>query len=182
MAGIIGALRNGTGMQGVAYNAEILPVKIDFDMRYALFSQIPEVADSAKIINLSIGVSEYLSDGVTKRTIANSPSSFVSNDSSANSTNWENLVYPYETAYSSTASKGAIQVFSTGNNAQAQPSIYAAAPLVNSSFENLFISVAALGGPDEATYHTDTGDIAPYSNRCGATAGYCLSAPGGGAV
>ncbi len=166
VAGIIGALRNGSGMQGIAYNAEILPVKIDLDRPEALPSQIAEVADKAKIINLSIG----------------DPNHFVSNDLTETSFNWTQWVQPYEDNYATIPSKGAVQVFATGNEEKAQPTILAAAPLVDSAFKNLFISVVALGDSSEATYHKDIGDIASYSNRCGATAGYCLAAPGGGAV
>lgn len=165
VAGIIGALRNASGMQGIAYNAEILPVKIDFDRPEALPTQIAEVADKAKIINLSIGDSNH----------------FVSNDSIANSEAWNNWLTPYRDDYLKIPNKGAVQVFAAGNEEKAQPTILAAAPLVNSAFKNLVISVVALGGSSEATYHKDTGDITSYSNRCGATAEYCLAAPGGGA-
>ena len=184
VAGIIAALRNGSGMQGVAYNAEVLPVKLDLDMPYGIYSRIADVSNTAKIINLSIGPSQYLQDGITPLTIENSPVNFISNKASDTAEYWRQLMAftDYEKTYANTAKNKAVQVFAAGNNAQCQPSIYVAAPLMDETFKNLVISVVALGDRNEATYHKDTGDIAVYSNRCGSSASYCLAAPGGGAV
>ena len=170
IAGIIAGLRNGVGIQGVAYNADIVPIKLDLDMAQDI-EYIPDaVSTGARIINLSIG-----------------PEVYVANNSTENSTWWNNL--KLDTYYSSilaTASKknATALIFAAGNEKNAQSSIFSVAPLVDAAYKNLLINVVALGSVENAEYHGSsslekTGDIASYSNRCGATASYCLAAPGG---
>ncbi len=167
VAGIISALRNGVGMQGVAYNAEVIPVKADLGMGQTL-NHIPDVINAysdLRVINLSVGPVDA------------DPNHYTSSDPAKNLTNWNKLgldVY-YNSIKPTTTRDSTVLVFAAGNGdanhkALPQSSLFAAAPLVNSDYKNLLINVVALGSDDRIT---------AYSNRCGATASYCLAAPGG---
>ena len=83
-------------------------------------------------------------------------------------------------SYAAAKEKGVALVFAAGNGrvdsktgiraGLPQSTIFSVAPLVDSVYKNLLVNVVALGNDNK---------IASYSNRCGATASYCLSAPGG---
>ena len=167
VAGIIAAQRNGSGMQGVAYNAEVIPVKLDLGMGQTLnhVSDVISAYPDLKIINLSIGPVDYTAD------------SYTDNDPVTNKNNWDQWGRTNYLADSLAAAKenNVALIFSAGNGdankkGLPQSSIFSAAPLVDSAFKNLLINVVALGNDNT---------IASYSNRCGATASYCLAAPGG---
>ncbi|MGN0919592.1 MAG: S8 family serine peptidase [Alphaproteobacteria bacterium] len=167
VAGIVAALRNGTGMQGVAYNAEVIPVKADLKMGQSLnhIADVIAAYPNLKIINLSVGPS------------GEEEQNYTNNNAEKNQSYWdswggENYL---ATAYEAAKTNNVALVFSAGNGDSnleglSQSSIFSAAPLVDSAYKNLLINVVALGNDNK---------IASYSNRCGATAGYCLAAPGG---
>ena len=155
VAGIIAALRNGVGMQGVAYNAEVIPVKLDLKMGETVNHISDAVNAGARIINLSLG-----------------PNDYITNDSTENKELWDNWGGKgfLPESYAPAKEKNVALVFAAGNESKTQSTIFSAAPLVDSAYKNLLINVVALGSDNK---------IASYSNRCGATASYCLAAPGG---
>lgn len=69
-----------------------------------------------------------------------------------------------------TADAGVIMVWANGNTGWDNPAVDAGAPLHFPELQQTWIAVAALGSG---------GTIAPYSNRCGVAATWCISAPGG---
>ena len=169
VAGIIAALRNGVGMQGVAYNAEVIPVKLDLNMGQSLnhISDVISNYSDLRIINLSIGLKEK--DG------SYDVSNYTSNIEGKNKDYFEG----FKDYYTSAAQNNVALIFAAGNGYKnkegyvlplPQSSILSAAPLVYPEYENLVINVVALGADNT---------IASYSNRCGATARFCLAAPGG---
>ncbi len=169
VSGLIAATKNNEGMMGVAYNAEIIPIKADMDMQYSVNLISEAVSAGADIVNLSIG---------TVNSLANTVAQF---DSTM-------LAYPdVLEGYRSAARANKILVFAAGNYSEgsiANSSMYSLAPLSNYfngttpdaggttyNLKNLFVNVVSMN--DTLT------DLAAYSARCGDTMAYCVGAPGG---
>jgi len=165
VTGIIAAVQDGKVMSGVAPNAEIIPVRADLVMGQSL-NHLKEVVDTdARVINLSLGTDSY----------------YIDNDATYNKYFWNLFDSDIKDGYQAAADNNTVLVFAAGNEAKSQPHIYTVAPLIgdsndnrqnyaNSIYKNLLISVVALG---------ENKKLAPYSNSCGASSMYCLSAPGG---
>lgn len=68
------------------------------------------------------------------------------------------------------ADRDAIFVWAAGNDGKNQSSALSAAPIVIKELQGHFINVVA--------WDSDTGRLADYSNACGDTMGYCITAPG----
>jgi hypothetical protein len=75
-------------------------------------------------------------------------------------------------AFRETAEAGVVMVWANGNAGLDNPMLDAAAPYHFPELQATWIAVAALS--------QDGSGIAPYSNRCGVAAAWCISAPGGG--
>jgi subtilase-type serine protease len=73
-------------------------------------------------------------------------------------------------AFRDTADAGVVTVWANGNEEWGNPAMTAGAPFHFPELQPTWIAVAALAGD---------GTIAPYSNRCGVAAQWCISAPGG---
>lgn len=149
LAGIIAANRNGTGMEGVAWSATILPV--------ASFIAVDGGGNSGDGLAPYNGIAYAARAGAD--IINNSWGSAVGDPQSAD------LVAAVRTA----TGLGAIVVFSTGNAGADQPSTTALVPLSAPETQSRFIAVTAVGS---------TGVIASYANACGDAAAWCLAAPG----
>ncbi len=167
VAGIIAAMRNNTKMQGVAYNAEVIPVKLDLGMGESIkhIGDVITAYQDLKIMNLSIGPSD------------DNANYYISSDLSVTKDHWNSLgPSGYMTnSFAPAKENNVALIFSAGNGDKnnkglPQSSIFSAAPLVDSGYKNLLINVVSLGNDNKIT---------SYSNRCGATAKYCLAAPGG---
>ncbi len=154
VSGIIAAARNDSGMHGVAWESEILPIKFD---PFLLFYQRPisyAVANGAQVVNFSVGVGNYANQ------------SMIGNPQ------------PIKDAYGAmgvaelkrAVENKTVLVFAAGNEGQSESSILSAAPLIDDKLKGLFINVMALDENDRR---------ADYSNACGVTAEWCLAAPGG---
>ncbi len=68
--------------------------------------------------------------------------------------------------------RDAIFVFAAGNDGHVQSSALSALPLVVPELNGHFVNVVA--------YDTATGQLAEFSNQCGITKNYCITAPGAG--
>ena len=162
VAGIIAALQDGYGMAGVAPDAEIIPVRADFFIGTSVLQNLKDVVQTdAQIINLSLGTEQLISADKTK-----------------NDALWEQM---QNLGFQEAAQKNTVLVFAAGNEGKSQAHSLTVAPLIgdsedikenyaNSVYKNLLISVVAVD---------ENKQIASYSNRCGASSMYCLSAPGG---
>ncbi|MDR0741392.1 MAG: S8 family serine peptidase [Rickettsiales bacterium] len=73
---------------------------------------------------------------------------------------------------SAARNKDAIFVWSVGNDGTPQPGALTALPRVIPELDGHFINVVA--------WDTDAGALAWYSNQCGITKNYCITAPGSG--
>lgn len=149
LAGTIAAKRDGSGMEGVAWSATILPLTSfatnddgsTSGFGTAPYQAIAYAADvGVDIVNNSWGSSP---DAVI-------PSSLVS-------------------AVRHATDLGTIVVFSTGNAGADQPNATAMVPSVDAATRALTVAVTAVN---------ENGVLASYANACGDAAAWCLAAPG----
>ncbi len=167
VAGIIGARRDGVGMQGVAYNSSLIISRAigsggTFDK---IASAIDfAVANGARVINNSWGLGFPSPAGdvpfyyFTKSELAAAIPTTI--------TSLQNAV-----------SAGAVIVFANGNGNLPPPRLgydnpnLGGLPYYYPELQNNWITVAA----------TDVNGAEPlYTNRCGVAANFCIAAPGGG--
>jgi len=156
VAGTIAANRNGVGMHGVAYNSKILSVAINLSDTAPGGLYPYEAFDYA--INNS-GVS-----GGAK--VINA--SWGGGGGVANVDSWQ--IDSMDYYMKSTIKNNSLLVAAAGNNGGLNPLFPALFAAVN-QFNGYIIAVAAVD---------NNKDIAGFSNRCGITAEFCLSAPGVG--
>jgi len=158
VAGIIAAPKNGTGMQGLAYNATLVNFRVG-NATGAITASDAQLADmmgraanaGAMIVN-----SSWMLAGspITTFTTADLQSSMP-------------LMIAASRAY---VAKGGVVVFAAGNDGAANPAMQPGLPYRISGIEAGWLAVVAVD---------DTGKLASYSNRCGVAAAWCLAAPGG---
>ena len=156
VAGIIAADRDGTGMVGVAYGAQLLPIRIVNSNGYITLSD----SQLAAGINYATaaGAKVFNNSWNSSQTITRLSASYL------------NSVMPQTlAAYKAAVQAGAIIVFAAGNDSLSQPGYYAALPVDFSYLKPGWVAAVA----------TDSsGKISAYSDRCGAAAAWCLAAPG----
>ena len=160
VAGLIAALRNDTGMEGVAPEAGLIIGRADLwdtfsEATLQLFDMNPD------IINISLGFS-----GITAAS---------ANQIIDNVTGFEYYIGSEGlNFFKKAAETNTILVFAAGNDGLNDASIFAAAPEANAlkgyQLDNLVVSVVSVDSNLQ---------IADYSNRCGTTAQWCIAAPGG---
>jgi subtilisin family serine protease len=157
VAGIIAAGRGSGNMQGVAYNATLLPIRI------ANASGVINLSDSVMAsaldysLNAGVGVNNHSWGSSTAVTSVNA--AFVNSN------------YPLQLAAARrAAAAGQIQVFATGNNGRTEPSLQAGQPHLFPDLAATWLAVMAV----------DLNGAEPnYTNRCGVAAAWCIAAPGG---
>jgi len=156
VSGIIAANRDGIGMTGVAYGAQLLPIRI---------------------VNPDGSITLTDSQLATAINYATNAHAKVFNNSWNSSTPITRLSKSYLAsympltlnAYRAAVNGGAIIVFAAGNDSASQPGFYAALP---ADFPELKPGWVAAVATDS------TGRIASYSDRCGSSAAWCIAAPG----
>jgi subtilisin family serine protease len=158
VAGIIAAPKNGTGMQGLAYNATLVNFKVG-NATGAITASDAQLADmmsraanaGAMIINNSWALA---GSPITTFTTADLQSAMP-------------LMIEASRAY---VAKGGVVVFAAGNDGAINPAMQPGLPYRVSGIQPGWLAVVAVD---------DSGRIASYSNRCGVAAAWCLAAPGG---
>ncbi|MFN3668690.1 MAG: S8 family peptidase [Brevundimonas sp.] len=159
VAGIIAGARNGTGTQGVAYEARLASMRL-LDANNAAapsYWAIPFLYDDAldrgvRLFNNSWGCCEGEFGAPVDYILA-----------------W--VVTPPELeVYRRAVALDSILVWATGNSAAWQPSVQAGLPWYFPELQPNWLAVTAVGS---------NGLIASYANLCGEAAAWCLAAPGG---
>ena len=166
VSGIIAANRDGIGMVGVAYGAQLLPIRI----------VNPDGSITLSDSQLATGIN-YATSAIQHIYGSSGPKAFVFNNSWNSSTPISQLPasflasYMPQTlsAYRAAVNAGAIIVFAAGNDGASQPGFYAALPADFSYLQAGWVAAVATDS---------TGKIASYSDRCGAAAAWCMAAPG----
>ncbi len=187
VAGIIGALRDGVGMHGVAFDSSLFIVHEndgdgDEDVRAALFkaarkanylSPRDELLDKSlapgwyylatqnlPIINNSLGFNDCPR--------APAPCNVTEYASAAAA----EAAFPLSVAaYRQLKAAGTLMVFATGNEAQPHPDFMAGSPYWFPELKDNWLAVTAI---------SETGKPAAYANHCGVAKEWCMTAPGGG--
>ena len=169
--------KNGSGMHGVAYESIILPYRMimentsDSGIRgWRADNAIADgISKGAFVYNMSYNAEASVSDNAA---LADEDLSegeytgwFVAG--SSHSTFMDDMISNITTGNSG---DGAIMVVAAGNEGYSESGSMSALPLTISEFDGYFINAVALDETNDA--------IASYSNLCGVTKNYCLSAPG----
>lgn len=172
VAGVIAAKRNGTGTQGVAYNARLLPVGV-----FGAGGRSGTASDFAQAFNYAVAQGARVVNGsFTSVGRIITPASAVEFD-----------------AILAAARAGMVMVFAAGNYGEAHPSLPGLLPYVSPDHHAgaqmtgiyNFAGVIPMNdwsgtmGQIIAVVAVDQNNqIAPFSNRCGVAAAWCLAAPG----
>ncbi len=170
VAGILAASRNDTVMHGVAFNAQLLPIKyikddetpdspvVSFsEMINALVAHRPRVANNSWGERTEIGGNKEVYHAT--RIEDTNPGNYRSAAGS----------------YTRVLAGGTVVVFSGGNNVTGdpskglQPGIWAALPLVYPELQGQWLAAVSVGSD---------GLITTSSHRCGDARAWCLAAPG----
>jgi hypothetical protein len=143
-------------MMGMAYDAQILPIRI-VDSNGAITLSDDHMAaaidfataSGARIFNNSWNAADPI-EAFPKRLL-------------------DAIMPATLSAYRAAVSAGAIIVFAAGNEGKADPGLYAGFPVYYPEMQKGWLAAVATD---------ETGAIAPYSNRCGTAAAWCMAAPG----
>jgi hypothetical protein len=163
VASTAAGVKDGVGMHGVAFNAQITSYDFfsSFDGLNSNTIGISALAaDGADAINMSW---HFCPNGCGNPTLINV--------GDANYTAYYNFLAPeFDAAKNSNSGKGTVLAVATANDALTSPDI-----------PSIFSQDARLGGIMISVAAVDSNNsIASFSNRCGAAENYCLAAPGVG--
>ena len=153
-----GAAVMATASGPIAPNAEVEHHMIAYDTdNFKTYNEIGGIISNtvgANVYNNSWNVASITADKITSRTMLESKTSqtFVNAISNA------------------AVQNDAIFVWAAGNNYGAQSGMLSAMPRVMSELNGHFVNVVA--------WDTNTNALADYSNACGVTKDYCITAPG----
>ncbi|QFY79201.1 autotransporter domain-containing protein [Alcaligenes faecalis] len=173
VAGIIGARRDGVGMHGVAFNSQLFAVAVAANESFLTPEEEAAYEDrefsrswnylaqfKLPIINNSVGLNNCLD--------SNDPPCHVLDYGSAQGVlDWQPLIID---SFRNSVEAGTLMVFATGNEKQDHPDFLAGSPHWFPELKDNWLAVTALD---------EEGNLAPYANKCGVAAEWCLAAPGG---
>ncbi|WP_231389478.1 S8 family peptidase [Dickeya chrysanthemi] len=169
VAGVVGAARNGVGMQGVAYNSNLLTLGTDNSIN-DLFQGMVDMTTrpDVKIISNSWNFLFY-------------PDQLSSYSAAMQNLLLNTVVPAYVSAADVLASQGQLMVMSAGNEGHLTPALFAALPTVldnnglQDNIANTWINVMAYD-PSQPT--SSAAFIATFSNLSQGATDYSLLAPG----
>jgi hypothetical protein len=157
VAGIIAAPKDDVEMQGIAYNATLVPFRVFNNAGTSVMTD----SIQADMISRALAAGAYINNNswgsqgvqITAYTAAQLQAA-----------------YPlFITQLQNYVTNGGVVVFAAGNDSLSNPSPQAGLPYRISGIQSGWLAVVA----------TDSsGTIAAYSNKCGVAAAWCLAAPG----
>ena len=164
VTGLIAANRDGTGMHGVAYGAQVVPLRFlnaagSGTSNDAALAYNRAVALGVRIINNSWGSTGQVTGTTAVQFAAAEP----------------NLLAAVQNA----DTNNAISVFAAGNGVQifgttvgfANPTVEAGLPHLFPALADTWVAVVAVDR---------NGNLPTFSSQCGVAASWCIAAPGGG--
>ena len=182
VSGLIAANMDGSGMMGVAFaNAEIEAVRWDFQS--SIYNPIRHlVFNGAKIINLSMGMVD-ISENYNAKHLTSSSQFNTGFREGIKLIIAQNVV---RNGYTD----GIIVVKAAGNESVSQPDLQSGIKNLDETFKynnstynykdlQMLVVAAADVSVDSSTGKLQSYSLASYSNQCGVTKGYCITAPGG---
>ncbi|MCL2505832.1 MAG: S8 family serine peptidase [Alphaproteobacteria bacterium] len=187
VASLIGGKWDNIGMHGIAPNIEKIIdwqwVNTTDSVNYQTTSNLNKVINAgAQIFNMSIGNGSSYHVGDRNQIVFGTTTLFDLNFNSS-TTAYTSF---YQSVLRSIHDNNIITVLAAGNDGWNQPQLFAAAPLMPDfrpggqyDLTNLFIVAAAANLDGTAANNYADSTLADYSNKCGDTKGYCLTAPVG---
>ena len=160
VAGILAAGQNNGGMHGVAPSAALYSYRILND--YGFFGSQTGETMIPGLVQAALGddINFVNNSWASNYEIDDLPKSSISSQMPAELTAWQRAV-----------SGGMVMVWAAGNDGENNVSVRAGLPYHFSNLKRGWLAVVA-AGPD--------GRETRYTNRCGLSADWCLTAPGGG--
>lgn len=157
MAGIIAANKNDKGMHGIAFNAQLIPMRFGDDKEPFYFD-----TEIARAWQLSHDKgAQIISNSWANPIEANTNEAII----------YERLMGDSLAAAKKLVADGAVLVFSTGNEVKREPLAEPGLPALYPELEPGWIAVMALKSDGTA--------INQKSNYCGLAARWCIAVPGG---
>ncbi len=155
VTGVVGAARNGKGMEGIAYKSKLMPIRI------ANADGSVTLADA----NLAAGI--RFATG--KAAVFNNSWNAYSTLAEVSRLGFESYYLQSLPAWRDAVAADTVVVWAAGNSGRSDPGAFGALPSWYGDLQKGWVTAVA----------TDkSGAIAGYSNRCGASAAWCLAAPG----
>lgn len=156
VSGILAANKDSRGMHGMAYEAKLIPIRMVHS----------NGTITASDLQMARGI-RYASDNGAR--IHNN-----SWNSSANIYQVSKAQLDYQLpkalmAWRYALDNAGVVVFAAGNEGKAHPGFYASLPTLYPELERGWVAVVAT---------VQGGSLAPWSNRCGSAATWCMAAPG----
>ncbi|TLX61970.1 hypothetical protein DN820_18510 [Stutzerimonas nosocomialis] len=159
VAKALAAEKNGAAAHGVAYGAELLPIRVMGSGALSDRDQVArEIQYGARVSNNSWGLTR--SGGGTSRIEDNADGGAWVRDH-------------FGPIYQRGVDAGIVYVWAAGNSGDSQPSSLAALPVLVPGLQGQWLAVVAVDNNGRST-----GTISSYSNRCGDAAAWCIAAPG----
>jgi hypothetical protein len=156
VTGIAAAPRDGSAMQGVAYNAKVMPLRIFDDNG----NSPTDAAGAAFNWAVAHGASVLNNSWTTSIPVTSATASKIPLIDGAN----------FLPAVEAAVAAHKVIVFAAGNSANRQPDLEPGLPYLVPQFQPNWIAVVALNASGT--------QLASFSNQCGVAMSWCLAAPG----
>lgn len=157
MAGILAANKNAQGMHGIAFNAQLIPMRFGDDKEPFYFDS--EIAQAWRLAHAQ--GARFFNNSWANPIEANTNEVPI----------YERLMGDSLKAAKHLVAEGAVFVFSTGNEVKREPLAEPGLPALVPELEKGWIAVMALKNDGSA--------INLKSNYCGLAAHWCIAVPGG---
>ncbi len=177
VAGIIGANIDGKGNMGVA-GANTTITAVRWDLISSLADPLNKLlADGASVVNMSFGVEA--SDSINASKINDNINLIDTDELKA----YDAIVASYKDVKNNITGKtgkdGMVLVKAAGNKSKSQPDLRAGLKLLESRYSDLQMLVVVAADVKMSGNKLESYKISEFSNQCGVTKDYCITAPGG---
>lgn len=177
VAGIIGANIDGKGNMGVA-GANTTITAVRWDLISSLADPLNKLlADGVSVVNMSFGLDT--TDDINASKINDNINLIDTDELKA----YDNIIAHYEDKTNSvtgiTYKDGMVLIKAAGNSAKTQPNLRAGLKLLETGYSDLQMLVVVAADVTMNGNKLESYKLSEFSNQCGVTKGYCITAPGG---
>ena len=177
VAGIIGANIDGKGNMGVA-GANTTITAVRWDLMSSLADPLNKLlADGVSVVNMSFGLDT--TDDINASKINDNINLIDTDELKA----YDNIIAHYENKTNSvtgiTYKDGMVLIKAAGNSAKTQPNLRAGLKLLETGYSDLQMLVVVAADVTMNGNKLESYKLSEFSNQCGVTKGYCITAPGG---
>lgn len=177
VAGIIGANIDGKGNMGVA-GANTTITAVRWDLMSSLADPLNKLlADGVSVVNMSFGLDT--TDDINASKINDNINLIDTDELKA----YDNIIAKYEDKTNRvtgiTYKDGMVLIKAAGNSAKTQPNLRAGLKLLEPRYSVLQMLVVVAADVTMNGNKLESYKLSEFSNQCGVTKGYCITAPGG---